>query len=159
MKLKTKVLATLAALVAVAGLAVLPASSQWQQIYTNAISNASGGTNVGLLNIDGGSGATNGVTIGSSSLATPIKGVFFIDSAQTPGSQATITCAPQSFTVTGVTTADQVVLVQWPATGNGTGYGVSHVTATNTIAQVVCNPTAGSLTPAAGTFTYMVVRR
>lgn len=81
-----------------------------------------------------------------------------ITSSQTPGSQATITCAPQSFTVTGVAVNDQVILVSFPATGNGTGYGTAQVTAANTIAQTICNPTAGALTPAAGVFTYLVIK-
>lgn len=158
MKLKRSLIALLLLVAAAAG--VLHADAQMAGVYTNqVINNPSGTAYVGGLNLDGGNGAANGLCFGASASCTPIKLIFFIDISITPGSQATITCAPQSFTVTGVTTSDYVVLMQYPATGNGTGYGVSRVTAANTVAQTVCNPTAGALTPAAGIFTYMVVRR
>lgn len=83
-------------------------------------------------------------------------GVKEISGAVTPGSQAANTCAPQSFTVTGVIASDRVVLVLFPATGNATGYGAAAPSAANTVAQTVCNPTAGALTPAAGNFTYLI---
>lgn len=91
--------------------------------------------------------------VGTNKIALPR-----IQASITPGSQAANTCATQAFTVTGVAATDQVVLVLAPTTGNATGYGASFNGGANTVNQVVCNPTAGALTPAAGTFIYLVTK-
>jgi hypothetical protein len=67
----------------------------------------------------------------------------------TPASVAAATCAEQSFTVTGLTTAD-TVFYNPPATGNATSAAQVRVSAANTLAVMYCNPTAGALTPGAG---------
>lgn len=68
----------------------------------------------------------------------------------TPASVGSAVCAEQTFTVTGLTTAD-TVFYNPPATGNATSAAQARVSATNTLAVMYCNPTAGALTPGAGT--------
>jgi len=109
------------------------------------------GGNVGAV----GSISGNSFAVGSGTVI--LKLTVFTPSI-TPGSQAANSCAEQSFAVTGVATNDKVFLSNYPATGNATGYGAARVTAANTVGQVVCNPTAGALQPASGTFTYTAVR-
>lgn len=75
----------------------------------------------------------------------------------TPASVATIVCAEQTFTVTGLKTTD-AVFVSPAATGNATSMTQARVSAANTLALMYCNPTAGALTPGAGTYKIISVR-
>lgn len=79
--------------------------------------------------------------------------------AFTPGSQAANTCAPQTVTVTGLVVGDRVLLGDYPATGNALGYGAVKVSAADSVALTICNPTAGALTAAAGNFSFLVFPR
>ena len=76
----------------------------------------------------------------------------------TPASVATIVCAEQTFTVTGLVAATDKVLYNPPATGNATSAAQVRVSADNTLAVMYCNPTAGALTPGAGTATIIAYR-
>ena len=81
---------------------------------------------------------------------TAITKIVVYSQTITPGSVAAATCAEQTFTVTGLTTADKV-FYNPPATDNATSAGQVRVSAANTLAVMYCNPTAGALTPGAGT--------
>lgn len=143
-------LGVLFALLAVLAIAV-PAVSQYASLTTNSISQA----NTSLpITIDGGS--TYGVKIGSA--GSPFRSLRSFSMVRTGSQQAANTCAPQSFTVTGVAANDVIVGFNYPATGNALGYGFARVSATNTVTQIICNPSSGVLTPADGTFTYWVIR-
>jgi hypothetical protein len=75
----------------------------------------------------------------------------------TPASVAAATVAEQTFTVAGLTTADKVV-VNPPAITNATGIAGARVSAADTLAIRFVNPTAGALTPDAGTYTIIAIR-
>lgn len=72
----------------------------------------------------------------------------------TPGSVAAAVAAEQTFTVTGLRTTDAVHVIP-AATGNATGVASARVSAANTLAITFVNPTAGALTPGAGTYTIL----
>lgn len=106
-----------------------------------------GTTNLSALALDGdvpGSG-------------TAITGIKVYSAALTPTSVGAATVAEQTFTVTGLTTADKVI-VNNPSISNAVGIAGARVSAADTLALRFVNPTAGSLTPTAGTFTIIAVR-
>lgn len=72
----------------------------------------------------------------------------------TPTEVAIATAAEQTFTVTGLVTTD-VVVVNPAATGNATAVASARVSAANTLAITFVNPTAGALTPGAGTYSIL----
>lgn len=75
----------------------------------------------------------------------------------TPMSVAAATTAEQTFTVTGLTTADKVI-VNGPAPVAGTGIVNARVSTADTLAIAFANVTAGALTPVAGTYTVIAFR-
>lgn len=75
----------------------------------------------------------------------------------TPSSVVAATVAEQTFTVTGLTTADKVIVNQ-PAISNATGIAGARVSAADTLAIRFVNPTAGALTPTSGTYTVLALR-
>lgn len=75
----------------------------------------------------------------------------------TPASVAAATVSEQTFTVTGLTTADKV-FVNHAVFGNATGIAGVRVSAANTLAVSFVNPTAGALTPGAGTWNIVAIR-
>lgn len=94
---------------------------------------------------------TNGITMGNA------QGVFLISASLTPASVATNTVAEQNFTVTGLRTGDFVELNP-PSITAGVGISSARVSAADTLTVAFVNPTAGSLTPAAGTYRIKVTR-
>lgn len=82
----------------------------------------------------------------------------------TPASVATVVCAEQNITISlpsgypAVLTTD-TVFVNPAATGNATSMTQARISATNTVSVMYCNPTAGSLTPGSGTYTFVIVKR
>jgi hypothetical protein len=88
---------------------------------------------------------------------TPITGVVVYSPSITPASVAAATVAEQTFTVTGLTTADKII-VNPPAIANATGIAGARVSAANTLAIRFANPTAGALTPTSGTYTVLALR-
>lgn len=74
----------------------------------------------------------------------------------TPASVAAATAAYQSLTIPGVQVGDQVLCSTDPIT-NSTALVSARVTATNTVALQFLNPTAGALTPTAGTYVFLVI--
>ena len=88
---------------------------------------------------------------------TTITNIRIYSQTITPASVATIVCAEQTFTVTGLTTADKV-FYNPPATGNSTSAAQVRVSAADTLAVMYCNPTLGALTPGAGTALIIAIR-
>jgi hypothetical protein len=76
----------------------------------------------------------------------------------TPASVAAATIASQNLTVTGVTTSDSFVIPLKTPISNATGIVDITVGSANTIAARFINPTAGALTPTAGTYVFLVGR-
>jgi hypothetical protein len=99
--------------------------------------------------------ASDQVTVGSA--GTPVTQIKVYSPSLTPASVATIVVAEQTFTVTGLTTADKVI-VNPPAISNATGIAGARVSAADTLAIRFVNPTAGALTPTAGIYTVVAIR-
>jgi hypothetical protein len=99
--------------------------------------------------------ASDSLTVGAS--GTPITQMRVYSQTITAASVAAATVAEQTFTVTGLTTADKVI-VNAPANATATGIAGARVSAADTLAIRYVNPTAGSLTPAAGTHTIIAIR-
>lgn len=76
----------------------------------------------------------------------------------TPSAVSTVTAVEQTFTVTGVKLGDHVV-VNPPGTTSGVVQASARVSAADTVAIQYVNPTAGSVTPLAGTHRILVTRR
>ena len=94
---------------------------------------------------------SNGIMMGNAT------GIYIISASLTPASILTVTTAEQTFTVSGLKTGDHVT-VNPPSITAGTGIVGVRVSAANTLAITFVNPTAGTLTPAAGTYTIAVKR-
>jgi len=78
-----------------------------------------------------------------------------ISQTLTPVAVAAATCAEQTFTVPGLLTTD-AVQVFWPGSATAVGLVGARVSAANTLALTFVNPTAGSLTPTAGVYRFLV---
>lgn len=96
-----------------------------------------------------------GLTVGTG--GTALTGCVVYSPTITATSVAAATVAEQTFTVTGLTTADKVVVIP-AAISNATGIAGARVSAADTLAVRFVNPTAGALTPTAGTWTVMAFR-
>jgi hypothetical protein len=96
----------------------------------------------------------NGISFGGGTTLT--KAVVYTPSI-TPASVAANTTAEQTFTVTGLTTADTVTL-NTPSQTNGIGVVGVRVSAADTLAIRFSNNTAGALTPASGTHRVLAIR-
>lgn len=88
---------------------------------------------------------------------TPLKGVRRYSQTITPASVGAATVAAQTFTVTGLTTADDV-FVNAASIANAVGIAGVRVSAADTLEVRFVNPTAGSLTPTAGTWDIVAFR-
>lgn len=99
--------------------------------------------------------ALTSATIGAS--GTAITQIRVYSQTITPSQVATVVCAEETFTVTGLTTADKV-FVNPADTGNATSMAQARVSAANTLALMFCNPTGGALTPGSGTYTIVAFR-
>lgn len=75
----------------------------------------------------------------------------------TPAAVATIVAAKQTFTVAGLNARDSVVPLSNPNTTAAALCG-AEVSAANTLRLTFVNPTAGSVTPTAGTYTFLVIK-
>lgn len=94
-----------------------------------------------------------------SSTSTAITNIAVYTPSINPASVAAATCAEQTFTVAGLTTADKVI-VNGPANVASTGIGIvnARVSAADTLALTFVNPTAGALDAAAGTYSVIAIR-
>jgi hypothetical protein len=81
-----------------------------------------------------------------------------ISQTVTPASVGAAVCAEQTFALVGVKPGDHVYMNP-AATGNATGVCSCRVTAADTIGITFANPTAGALTPGAGTYTFGILRK
>ncbi len=81
-----------------------------------------------------------------------------VDVSWTPSAVSTITAPAQTVTVPGVQAGDWVFVCP-PAQTAGVTIGSAFVSAANTVSVQFVNPTAGSVTPAAGTHKFFVVRQ
>lgn len=96
---------------------------------------------------------SNGIMMGN------VSGIYNYSVSITPASVSTITSPEQTFTVPGIVLAtDAVIGIEPPSNVNGVSLTYARVTADNTIAIKFVNPTAGSVTPAAGLYNFTVVR-
>lgn len=84
-------------------------------------------------------------------------GSYNITATLTPTSVATITAPTQTFTVTGLKVGD-MVNVNPPSQTAGVSLAAARVSAADTLALTFVNPTAGSVTPAAGAYLITVMR-
>jgi len=75
----------------------------------------------------------------------------------TPAEVATVVCAEQDFTVTGVAVGD-FVQVNPPAIANAVSCVGARVKSANTVTLIFCNPKATGATPASGTYTFHIIR-
>jgi len=81
-----------------------------------------------------------------------------VDVSWTPSAVSTVTAPAQTVTVPGVKTTDWV-FVSPPGQTAGVTIGSARVSADDTVSVQFVNPTAGSVTPAAGTHKFFVVRQ
>lgn len=95
--------------------------------------------------------------VGSVAASTPITQIRVYSQTITPASVGAATVAEQTFTVTGLTTADKV-FVNAGAIANAVSIGNVRVSAADTLAVQFCNPTAGALTPTAVTWSIVAMR-
>lgn len=84
--------------------------------------------------------------------------ISVIEVSLTPTAVTTITAPAQTFTVPGVIVGDAVI-VNPPGQTAGVTIGSVRVSAANTISIQFVNPTAGDVTPAAGTHIVTVIRK
>lgn len=98
--------------------------------------------------------AADSATVGG---GTPLTKVVAYTPSLTPASVGAATVAEQTFSVPGLTTADKVV-VNGPGIANATGIAGARASAADTLAVRFVNPTAGALTPTAGTYTVLAFR-
>lgn len=89
-------------------------------------------------------------------VSTPAAGSL-LSLSLTPASVATIVAAKQTFTVPGLNVGDQVAILSNPIT-NAVALCQAEVSAANTLRLCFVNPTAGALTPTAGTYTFLVIK-
>lgn len=101
----------------------------------------------------------DGIAVGPNHLATAFKAIFILSASLTPSSVNTITTAEQTGTVAGLLAGDLVTIVDAPARTNSVMWGAARVSAANEISITYVNPTAGNLTPPAGTYKFLVFRR
>lgn len=80
-----------------------------------------------------------------------------VDVSLTPAEVAAATAAAETFTVPGVKTTDSII-VNPPAQAGSVGPMNAYASAANTVSIQFCNPTAGALTPDAGTYKIIVLR-
>lgn len=94
---------------------------------------------------------THGITFGNAT------GIYVVSASITPAEVATIVTVEQTFTVKGVKVGDSV-MVSPPGIQAGTAVCSARVSAADTVAITFTNPTAGNVTPLAGTYTFTIFR-
>lgn len=96
---------------------------------------------------------TNNVALDSSSQ-------FAFSATLAPAATAAASAVEQAFTITGQPTlkAGDIVEVSGPGSGNSVAIGGARINATGQLVIQFINPTAGSLTHAAGSFGVVITR-
>lgn len=87
----------------------------------------------------------------------PLNKLQIVSASLTPAEVAATAAIEQTFTVAGVKAGD-LVAVTAPGTTAGIGIGAARATADNTVGIHFSNPTAGALTPPAGSYVFLVAR-
>lgn len=83
--------------------------------------------------------------------------ISVVEASLTPAEVAANVAPAQTFTVLGVKSGDVIIVTPPSQTANVT-IGSAYVSAADTISVQFVNPTAGALTPAAGTHKITVIR-
>jgi hypothetical protein len=98
--------------------------------------------------------ATASLTVGGGSTVSKI--VYYSTASITPAAVAAQSCSDQTYTVNGLTAADNLGSIRPPgALGN---VGVSgYASAANTLDLHFCNPSAASVTPPAGVYVFLAM--
>lgn len=94
---------------------------------------------------------TVGITNGNAA------GIYVIEASLTPAEVATIVTVEQDFTVTGLKVGDAVTVCP-PGITAGASIVCARVKSANTLSIQFVNPTAGNVTPLAGTHRIVVYR-
>jgi hypothetical protein len=94
------------------------------------------------------------ITVGGGSKVNAIN--YYSTASITPTAVSAQTCSDQTFTVTGLTTSDNLGSITPPAAlGNVSVSG--YVSAANTLDLHFCNPSAASVTPPAGVYGFLAM--
>jgi hypothetical protein len=109
----------------------------------------------GSLAVAGNAALSGGAQIGAS--GTPLTQVKVYTPTLTPASVLASISAEQTFSVTGLTTADSIS-VSGPAPAMGSGLVNARVSAADTLALTFVNDTLASVTPTAGVYRIVAVR-
>lgn len=88
---------------------------------------------------------------------TSVAAGSLVSLSLTPAAVATIVAAKQTLTVAGLNVGDSVIPLSNPNTTAAALTG-AEVSAANTLRLTFVNPTAGSVTPTAGTYTFLVIK-
>jgi hypothetical protein len=88
---------------------------------------------------------------------TSVAAGSLVSLSLTPAAVATIVAAKQSLTVAGLNVGDSVIALTNPIS-NAVALTGAEVSAANTLRLTFVNPTAGPLTPTAGTYTFLVIK-
>lgn len=80
------------------------------------------------------------------------------DNTLTPTGTAATTCAEQTFTVAGLETTDYLLAVVPPSQVAGVSPASYRISAKDTLAITFCNPTAATVTAAAGNYKIIAFR-
>lgn len=99
------------------------------------------------------------LVVGLHSEATPLKLIKVITQSLTPSAVGAGSVAEEAFTVNGVLSGDLVAILNAPAPGTNVAASVARVSADNEISVTYTNPTAGSLSPSAGAYSFLILRK
>lgn len=110
-------------------------------------------------NVQGSAAPTFATSAKIGSSGTALTQVTVYAQSVSPSIVTAQTCQEQSVTVTGVSTADKIV-VNPPtiAASPGAGAVAARASAANTVAVVYCNPAGSNATPASGTYNFIAIR-
>lgn len=110
---------------------------------------------MGVSHFSGLGTGADGLTVGAS--GTAITQIKVYSSSLNVASVAANTSAEQTFTVTGLTTADKVVVIK-PSLSAGLVIGNARVSAADTLAITFGNLTGSAIDPAAETYSIIAFR-
>lgn len=103
-------------------------------------------------------GAGRGIPTAGTQAAAEKNVGSLVSVSLTPAAVATVTVAAQTLTgIPGVEATDIVICVRNPIS-NAVGIVGCVANGANSISMSFVNPTAGSLTPTAGTYTFLVIK-
>lgn len=97
----------------------------------------------------------------NSKLAYAKSSIFGFTESLTPAATAAASAVEQAFTPVNnpvKLSSSDLVVVTGPASGNNVTIGSARVNSSGQVVVQFVNPTAGSLTHAAGTFSFVIIR-